>query len=263
MNLRYLFFLPLIVLLVGCDNVTPDRRWIDISPATVRRNVLIEEFTGQACLNCPQAAKEISALQKIYTADRLVAVSIHAGSLSLFPSSKVRGLRTTLGDSYYQRWGIGALPHALINRRGSTSIRDKWGGYVYEEIQQETPLRLSLSCQYHADTRTVDIQTQLKALSTEVKGRLQLWLVEDSVEAIQQLPGNQVDRHYLHRHVLRTAINGDWGQETTLEKETLATQKHQYVLPTDCVPHHAWIVAFVYNASGVLQVERCRVTSAP
>ena len=62
MNLRYLFFLPLIVLLVGCDNVASDRRWIDVSPATVRRNVLIEEFTWQACLNCPQAAKEISPI---------------------------------------------------------------------------------------------------------------------------------------------------------------------------------------------------------
>lgn len=136
------------------------------------------------------------------------------------------------------------------------------GGYVYEEIQQETPLRLSLSCQYHADTRTVDIQTQLKALSTEVKGRLQLWLVEDSVEAIQQLPHNEVDRHYLHRHVLLGRHQRRLGAGNDARKETLATQKHQYVLTTDCVPHHAWIVAFVYNASGVLQVERCRVTSA-
>ena len=46
-----------------------------------------------------------------------------------------------------------------------------------------------------------------------MKGKLQLWLVEDSIVAPQMFPNNKVEKEYVHNHVFRDPINGDWGTE--------------------------------------------------
>lgn len=100
------------MLLTGCDTVAPGDRLIEIPAAAVRRNVLIEEFTGQRCLNCPEATAVIKTLQDNYSADRLIAVAIHAGPLSVKSSAGVVGLRTPLGDTYYKKWAVPSVPKA-------------------------------------------------------------------------------------------------------------------------------------------------------
>ncbi len=97
-----LLLLSPIFLLSGCDSVAPDNRLIEIPAATVRRNVLVEEFTGQKCINCPTAATAIEQLEHTYTADHLIAVGIHGGNLAFYGTAKLRGLRTPLADDYYK-----------------------------------------------------------------------------------------------------------------------------------------------------------------
>ncbi len=41
--------------LTSCDNVAEDDRFIKLPPIEADRAVLIEDFTGQNCLNCPVA----------------------------------------------------------------------------------------------------------------------------------------------------------------------------------------------------------------
>ena len=43
----YILILAAVTLLAGCDSVGSDERLIEIPPAAVQRNVLIEDFTGQ------------------------------------------------------------------------------------------------------------------------------------------------------------------------------------------------------------------------
>lgn len=54
-----------------------------------------------------------------------------------------------------------------------------------------------------------------------MKVHLQLWLVENNITAIQQLPNNDVQSNYVHNHVLRDAINGAMGEEVSLNSNTL------------------------------------------
>ena len=69
------------VLLSGCDPVAEDDRYIEVERTLGGRVVLLEEFTGQNCSNCPTAHRTIEALQEQYGAS-LVSVSIHAGSFA-------------------------------------------------------------------------------------------------------------------------------------------------------------------------------------
>ena len=102
--LAYSLFTAL--LLSACSQIDESERFIYVEPSGVARAVLIEDFTGQRCINCPTAASEIERLQKEYGEENVIAVSIHSGPLAVFSNEKVKGLRTELGDTYYSHWNI-------------------------------------------------------------------------------------------------------------------------------------------------------------
>lgn len=131
---------------------------------------------------------------------------------------------------------------------------------MYDEFARTTTVGIDLKCQYDADKRRVEIETDLKTLSEDVQGRLQFWLVEDGVVAPQLFPGDELDKEYTHNHVLRAAINGDWGTELTLTTKNVQKEKTTYTLPDGIVPDRAWVVAFFYNDSGVLQAVRQKIS---
>jgi len=74
------------------------------------------------------------------------------------------------------------------------------------------------------------------------------------------LNADKMDKEYVHNHVFRAAINGEWGTELMLSSMQTHVEQTSYTLPEDVVPGNAWIVGFVYNDSGVLQVVRQKVS---
>ena len=256
----YIVLLAVVALLTGCDSVGSDERLIEVPAATVQRNVLIEDFTGQRCIFCPAASEVIAEQQKLYGADKLIAVAFHAGPLAIKSGTGFVGLRTDVGDVYYKYWAVPNVPKAIINRRGGVLSKDTWAGRIYDEFAQTTTIGIDLKCQYEATTRQVEIETDLKTLAEDVKGKLQLWLVEDSVVAPQLFPNNKVEKEYVHNHVFRAAINGEWGTELMLSAKGIHKEKTTYTLPEGIVPKNAWIVGFFYNDSGVLQAVRQKVS---
>ena len=100
----YILLLAAVALLTGCDPVDSDKRLIEVPAATLERNVLIEDFTGQRCIFCPKATESITELQATYGADKLIAVAIHAGPLAVKPTATFKGLQ-----SHYQssQWHTG------------------------------------------------------------------------------------------------------------------------------------------------------------
>ena len=260
MKSLYICLLAAVAFLTGCDSVGSDERLIEVPAATVQRNVLIEDFTGQRCIFCPAASDAITELQKLYDADKLIAVAFHAGPLSVKSGSGFVGLRTDVGDTYYKYWAVPNVPKAIINRRGGVLAKDAWAGRIYDEFAQTTTISIDLKCQYEAATRLVEIESDLKILAEDVKGKLQLWLVEDSIVAPQMFPNNKVEKEYVHNHVFRAAINGEWGTELTFSTKSVHKEKTTYTLPEGIQPSKAWIVGFFYNEIGVLQAVRQKVT---
>lgn len=261
MKSLYILILAGVTFLTGCDPVASDNRLIEVPAATLQRNVLIEDFTGQRCIYCPAATEAITQLQARYSADKLIAVAVHAGPLALKAVPGFVGLRTDVGDAYYKKWEVPNVPKAIINRRGGVLSKEAWSGQIYNEFARTTTVGIELKCQYASDTRRVEIITDLKTLTNDVQGQLQLWLVEDGIAAPQLFPGNKVDNSYTHNHIFRAAVNGDWGTELTLSPQHTHHEQTTYTLPDAIVPTKAWIVAFFYNDSGVLQVVRQKITS--
>lgn len=113
-NILYAMLGAVCLSVASCDTVGENDRLIYVKPAEVKRCVLLEDFTGQRCINCPNAADVIAQLQEQYGEDNVIAVGIHGGPLAVNSNGKVTGLRTATGDEYYAAAGSPSLPAGRV-----------------------------------------------------------------------------------------------------------------------------------------------------
>lgn len=247
------FLLGLVTALASCENISEDERFLEVEGVTAQRVVLLEDYTGQACPNCPKAHEKAIELHEQYK-ENLIIVAMHAGPQA-FPEPM--GLKLLEGDEYANSFGVQSYPVGLINRRGGLKDYPSWQSAVYEEIQHESPMKLSV------DASVVDnklkIKTELFSLEN-LSGKLQLWITEDSIVGFQLLPNGGSDTQYIHNHVFRGTINGTWGEDVSLTLGEEKTMRHNdFELNATWKPENLSIVAFVYNNDGVLQAAQCKV----
>ena len=266
----YIILGSICLLLVGCDNFSEDERLIydpvisetnltsgqdDEGAKLTKRVVLLEDFTGQRCPNCPAATEVIEQLQEV-CGDALVAVGIHGGPLAFAGNAKVLGLKTDTGDEYYNYWKLDHQPVGLIDRHGSSDY-PKWIAAVKEELAKPAPLRLGGTASIAEGAITI----QLEATGTDgtTQGKLQVWLIEDGIKTLQLMPDGTANQEYIHNHVFRTAVNGTWGEDFSVEKGETWQHTMTQALDSKWNPEQLSIVAFVYDDSGVQQTAKFQV----
>lgn len=247
-------------LFVACSDISEDERLQYIAPATVNRAVLIEDFTGQRCVNCPAAHETIARLHEQYGSEQVIAVSIHGGALAVNSTPTITGLRTPLGDEYNQYWGVESWPSGIINRQSGIITHDLWAASVYEEIQKPTTVSLNAVTRYDAATATATVEVD--ALSTAAfTGKLQVWLTEDNIVAPQQMADGSMNRDYVHQHVLRAAVNGSWGSDLSLTANEQQHETYSIAVADNWQASSLSFVVFAYNADGVAQVTSTSVSN--
>ena len=247
------------VSMTSCDEVKENDRYIDMGEVTAKRTVLLEEFTGQYCTNCPLAHESIEKIEEQY-GDNFIAVSIHATSLALDedPDNPV-GLKQPEGDQYAQKWGVSDIPVGIVNRQGGLTNSNAWQGLVRSGMEDESPVEISLSAAYTATDSNIAITTDI-ASGDNIDGKLQLWVVESGIISPQLGPGTAYPT-YEHNNVFRTAVNGTWGEDVTLVTRESQTFSHTVAAKSHWNIDNVSIVAFVYTDNdGVLQTAKCRVS---
>ena len=242
------------MLLAACSYIEEGERLIYVKPADVKRRVLLEDFTGQRCINCPKASDEIKALQEQYGEENVIAVGIHSGPLGFHSTDKYMGLSTDTGDEYYSHWALDFQPVGLIDR-GAPLEYTAWNARVREELAKSAPVDIDLVLDVKNDQLT--IWADVRGVQGSTTGKLQLWLTEDNVTAFQLMPDGSRNMEYVHQHVFRTAVNGTWGEPVTVkEGETFTTQHYSLTAQKGWKVENLSVVAFVYNDQGVLQAKK-------
>ena len=82
---------------------------------------------------------------------------------------------------------------------------------------------------------------------------------EIEIVALQMMPDGSSNRAYVHNHVLRTPVNGTWGDSFTIQEGESKQQEMTQALDTSWNPSNLSIVAFVYNDAGVEHVVKTKV----
>lgn len=188
------------------------------------RNVLIEEFTGVQCVNCPDGSKAIEELIAQY-GDRIVVTSLHAGFFSdPFPESRF-DLRTNVGDALLDFLGSPlGYPAAIVNRKNFNNSprlhlgRSSWAGAIATDLAEEPEIKIGLESTFDAASREAVLNISLLFdVAQESPTRLSVFITEDVVVDYQETPSG-VQSDYVHNHVLRhslTGFTGDLIQEDT------------------------------------------------
>ena len=236
----------------ACDDIKESERYIPVTPDTkTEKAVLIEDFTGMNCVNCPNAAEEIQKIQTVYGAEKIIAVAVHGEMPGLSGP-----LANALGTEYYNHWGVETLPIGMVDRQGLQNYTS-WMATADARLKaQVTPLSLSLeNTVYNEDTRSITVQVEALA-SADLTAKLQVWVTESNIKSFQKMPDGSTNLNYIHNHVLRDAVNGAWGEPITLDAGVNQQVTYTYAIPEDknWNAENLAIVAFVYNEGGVVQV---------
>lgn len=244
----------------SCSNIDEGDRLIYVKPAEVGRAILIEDFTGQRCVNCPTGTEIINGIVDTYGEDNVIAVGIHSGPLGFAGNSKTPGLMTDTGNEYYTRWDKEnkmGQPWVVFNRKTSPdSHYNNWAAMVGTIISEKANLSVKIDNAYDAAKRTLTTTVGAFGTNGTVNGKLQVWIVEDGIKALQMMPDGKPNKEYMHNHVFRASVNGTWGEDVTVKEGETTTKQYQYVLPEAWNADNIAVVAFVYNDGGVENVAK-------
>lgn len=251
----------------ACSNIEEDERLIFVEDKILDTgtsigfvpSVLVEDFTGQKCTWCPQGTLILEELMDLYGEERVIPVAIHSGRLGFKGTATSVGLMTDLGIYYWNQNGFTnetSQPTAVINRRHTTDNRDSWRSFIFAELNREATVDIELSTTFNEESRQLEVTATCLG-KTPLKGNLQLWLTESNITAMQ-IDGGETRKDYIHNHVLRSAINGNDGEEIEIAA-TPIEKTYTCTLPANYMAKNCQVIAFVYNGSGVLQAKQTKL----
>jgi len=237
----------------------------DTSAMIVRRKVLLEDFTGHRCNNCPDAARTATQLVSFY-GEELVVVAVHCTFDFAAPASPPNAngsystdFRTPAGNAYENALGVNFLPNGAISRRMFNNSllhgQSAWGSAVADIFGQEADLDIWFDqLTYNASANTVSAEVKVAVLNPIVGDQnLTIYLAEDHIidwQLDNQASPNDVP-DYEHRHVLRTTLNGTWGVPLVVGSaepgDTLTFTYPNFQLNSAWVGSNCALVAYAYE----------------
>lgn len=248
--------------LTGCDKIDePYLKVIDGSgpgPVENEKVILLEDYTGHKCPNCPAAA-EIAHTLSVQHGSKLVLITIHAGWYASPDADGffTRDFRTPEGNAWNSNFGIDMVgnPSGMINRieyNGKLVMyKDDWQAAVSAVIEAEPRAGITITNSYEPSSRTLTCNLETTFLET-LDGTYNLCVVltESGIVAPQQ-DQSVVVENYVHNHVLRTSLNGAWGMlvgdDGSAVKDVKLVNEYSLVIPEDYVVENCAVVAFVYD----------------
>ncbi len=241
-------------MLSSCDDIDEADRLIEVDPK-LNRVVLVEEFSGQRCTNCPDGADLLETIAHRFGTDTVIVVSIHCGvteKLGIAESNtNANGLVTDFGEERFTAVGRPALPKAIFDRKTPTTDMDQWLTNIINVGWGEPMVKLALENSYNAADGVITVKVKGQA-NGDFEGNVHVWLTEDNIVGWQSLAAGGYDKEHVFSHIFRaslTPIEGTPVTYTADAAEQVLTIKAAEKWNLDNMA----VVAFVDNASGVHQ----------
>ena len=227
--------------------------------------VLLEDYTGVKCNNCPEAGALALQLQE-QNEGHLVVLGVHPKSALQNPAGGFPDFRTDDGNEWNNYFNIGAYPNGLVNRTGVVGASE-WTSAVNNVIGNDAPVRLIVKTEFNEGTRELKLSIHAKFLQNVESDdvRITTCMMEDNIVGKQQTPDG-IDANYVHRHVFRgTADNQTWGRvlssaESISEGSNFITNM-KFTLSDDYNADEFYIVAFISdnNTKEVLMAAETKI----
>lgn len=215
----------------------------------VPRKVLVEEFTGQGCPQCPSGKTRIEeALKEI---DDVVLICHHIGfgedSMTAKGSSSLLFFYNTPGQSYapavmFDRLPTSGNPGPVGNVVESREMRER----ILDRKRYGAQVEIGLDQVYDKISGNLHIDASLRQIEGMELGSnpvLTLLLVEDGIVAFQNPEGED----YVHNEVVRYFVTSPLGDAVTLAVDESRTYGYDVAMNAGWKPENMRVVAFVSN----------------
>jgi hypothetical protein len=238
-------------------------------PATDPHYVLVEEFTGQSCSNCPAAHVKLEEIKAHYN-DRVIVMGLYKFNIGQTtpPHEAIYDFRdssaTLIADQIYN--GVNQLPSAGVDRvpvGGSLKLNQSdWDPTVGSRSGMVDSLNLKIASSYNAaDDEYVITANVVYTQKVTIPQNLTIAILEDSLVDKQDYPygsiyPNDVNPAYGFTNVFRAMVSsapsGDAILATATEKKPGMGLQRKYIYKlkpgTVVNPANCRVVAFVSNA---------------
>ena len=176
------------------------------------KTVLIKDFTGVRCNNCPAAAEYAHNLQHQLDEDHIFILSVHAGYLAQ-PAGQFPNFLTDEGTEWYnnnESNPLFSVDHVALTD-GNTFYVEQIDASVANALNEEQSFEIVVTNHYNEATRRLELEAKAIALDDrDGQFSMTICLVEDHIIGWQMLPSG-VDREYDFRNVFRGTLNGTYG----------------------------------------------------
>lgn len=224
-TLKYLFFLSF-VFIISCDIIDkPSNLFffiddtlstnIDNDTNNYSKKVLIINFTGVRCPNCPHSHEEIIRLNSIFN-NKIIDVSFHGTTLAATNSLYKIDLRTSEGNELINDFAITQIPIGMVGFFNKSELKfySEWENLVNEQIIQNHFLKINSNILKISDSLFNINITLMKKFDTLQLNKLFVYVTEDSIlsrQAIDVSPG--YIENYYEMNVFRKSITNVKGNE--------------------------------------------------
>jgi thiol-disulfide isomerase/thioredoxin len=221
------------------------------------KKILVEDYTGHRCPNCPDAARILEDIHEDYC-DHIIPIAIHVSFFAEphdpdFPND----FRTETGNELDDFFGVSnqGLPGGLVNRKkfdGNLVLgRDTWRSAV-DALYNLTPeVNILIESNYESSENSVTANIKVEFFQDINESiNLGLYLTEDSVVSPQQ-DGAEYVEFYLHRHMLRKGINGAFGKKilNSASKGSVFEKTFSFSVDPSWNIEQCELIAFISNTA--------------
>lgn len=277
--MKRLFFtvLSLGFFLVSCKETPPpinyggakvvDTTYEDVAniPAAEPHEVLVEEFTGQSCTNCPAAHESLEKIREEHN-DHVNIIGLYYEGISQTkpPTGYKYDLRQPaakeIANTVYG--GVNSIPSAGVERYspGGSGIKlgqAEWGNAITTRLAVPTPVNMKIESRYNATDRIDSVRITLKYTGTVAyKHNMCIAVLEDSIIDKQEYPSThpiypKENPNYVFTNVFRSMVTGSISGDAVLpalpvkNPGRVIVRNYTYKVPDNLNPDHCRIVAYI------------------
>jgi hypothetical protein len=236
------------------------------SSVAANRNAVLEEFTGVRCTYCPDGHRKAQAFADA-NPGRAVLINIHTGSYAN-PQPTWPDFTTTFGSAIAGISGLTGYPAGQMSRhlfpgasgaapyykQGANSLALSRSGFAAsggERLTQPSPVNIGISPKFNASTNELTVIAEAYYTGTETNANhLNVVLLQSGIVG-KQIDAGVTNPDYVHNHMLRHMISGQWGDLIPTTTQGTRYQKtFTYTIPDviNTIPidlNNLYVAAFI------------------
>ena len=213
--------------------------------------VLIKDFTGARCVNCPAAAEYAHNLQHQLDEDHIFIMSVHAGFLAQ-PMGQFPNFLTDEGTEWYNNHDSNPLftvDHVALTDGNSLKV-EQIDTPVVTALDEEQSFEIVIGRQFDPTSRQLQVNIQAVSL-TDRDGHffITACLVEDNIMGWQIIPGG-TDKEYVFHNVFRGTLNGAYGEsfeDHHVDSDDTFSFSYNTEINADYNADECYVVVYVYD----------------